>query len=243
MVLSIQVNYLILAALIVLAGCSAPGTPKMANSQADGEDIPNCQNVSVSNKVDQYITNSYLTTWGSALVEGAAEGYKQEESSLMASLVSLVSGSNKINDQAVSKNHRGVTSNKAPLTALPFCRKYTANFALVADAVSKALLQLDNKVILSNKQKGQFETDYMTRSRDQWNLTAEAKRKPKSLVTSPIWKDKYTILVSQQSPTVTELWVLRSVYINRSGEAFNQGFSVGHNEAWIMSRVAELLGM
>jgi hypothetical protein len=215
----------------------------MANIQADGEDIPNCQNVSASKRVDKYITDYYLTTWGSASVEGATEGYKQEEPNMMASLASLASGNNTPSDHAVPKYRHGVTSNKAPLTTTPFCRKYSANFAHVADAVSKVLPQLGNKILLSNKSKGQFETDYMTRSHGQWHLSAEAKRKPKSLVASPIWKDKYTILVSPQSQTVTELWVLRSVYINRSGEAFNQGVSVGHNEAWIMSKVAESLGM
>lgn len=243
MVSQTRIGCLTLAVTIALVGCAAPGSPQMANSQAEGEAISNCQNISAGNKVDQYITDSYLTTWGSAGVEGAMEGYKQEETSMMASLVDLVSGGSKPDGHAVPQNRRGVASNKAPLTATPFCRKYTANFARVSEAVSRVLPQLGNKIILSNKQKGQFETDFMTRSRGQWHLSAEARTKPKSLVTSPIWKDKYTILVSQQSPTVTELWVLRSVYINRSGKAFNQGFSVGHNEAWIMSRVEELLGM
>ena len=37
------------------------------------------------------------------------------------------------------------------------------------------------------------------------------------------------------------LIIYRSVFIDRSGEMFNEGISVGHNEAWIIKQVSSAL--
>lgn len=227
---------------VVLVGCAAPGSPQLilGNQEGNADAIPNCKNVTSTYRVDNYITDFYLTTWGSAAVEGAIEGYKENEQGLMSALSGLAyREGNEVG--VMPKNNRRMSTNKSPITIHPFCRKYNANFIQVTEAVSKVLPFLGNKIILADKRKGQYETDFIFRSHTQSQLQGKSNINTHPPLLLPVWKDKYTILVNSQSPSVTELWILRSVYINRSGMAFNQSISVGHNEAWIMTRVNDIL--
>src|SRR4051812_2620751 len=65
----------ILLCALLLSGCAAPGAPTLRTNTADGEGplIPGCQNVSSTERVEDYITAFYLTTWGSVWAEGTVQ--------------------------------------------------------------------------------------------------------------------------------------------------------------------------
>src|SRR4051812_39197011 len=61
----------------MITACSGPGSPLLRTSTGDGEGplVQGCQNVSGAARVEKYITDFYLSTWGSAFKEGRMEGF------------------------------------------------------------------------------------------------------------------------------------------------------------------------
>lgn len=161
--------------------------------------------------VTDYITGSYLSTWGSASMEGAVEGFSEG-----------------LRDAAKDSNRQrsGTTENVnlLPFSAEPYCRAYFGNRQDISRIVAEILPLLGNKILVSNEEVGVFATDYTERQ----HLMAG-------------WRDSYEITVSSEGSTRTVVRVLRKLYISRSRGVFNQAISNGHNEAWIMTQIEQRL--
>jgi hypothetical protein len=69
----------LVACILFMGGCASPGSPLLRESTAGGEGplVPDCKNVSSAAKVTEYITNFYLSTYGSAFAEGGNEGFAE----------------------------------------------------------------------------------------------------------------------------------------------------------------------
>ncbi|MEM7424100.1 MAG: hypothetical protein AAF334_10275, partial [Pseudomonadota bacterium] len=63
---------------LTAGACAAPHQPPVVQTEAEagGPLIDGCQNIAQDAVVDQFITASYLTTWGSAWKEGASAGVR-----------------------------------------------------------------------------------------------------------------------------------------------------------------------
>jgi hypothetical protein len=205
------------ALLLLAAACAAPGAPPLRTAgEAEDPLIPNCQNVSPDARVEQYDTEHYLTTWGSAAYEGAAQGFSEGL------------GHGPLAD-AVRKvvlhpaENRDAIFNSLPAGIEPFCRSYNTDFADVNTVVRQILPLLGNQVLVSKPQIGVFVTAPVERS-------------------MPVakWRDFYVITVTPLGLRI-EVKVLRAVFICRDGVTFNQGISVGQNETWVFTQIADRL--
>lgn len=208
---------LALCSVILINSCGGPGAPLLRANEMDGEGqlIAGCQNVSNKVRVNSYITEFYLTTWGSAVLEGATEG--------------AMKGSSSVNQKSggmPKRSKRGETTNPEILNLIPFCRRYAVPFPRASKAAATVLPMLGNPIIKSDIPTGDFETGFIERSH-------RAAR----------WRDRYFIIVDQDGPQNAIVRVVRQVYIDRSGGTFNQAISVGHNEAWILTRIGDLTEM
>lgn len=208
---------LAVCSVLLINSCGGPGAPLLRANEMDGEGqmIVGCQNVSNKVRVNSYITNSYLTTWGSAWVEGATEGTMEGLSS------------NSRNSGGMRKRlQSGETTNPEILDLKPFCRRYNAPFSRVSKAAATLLPMLGNPIKKSDITTGDFETGFIQRSHS-----------------AARWRDRYYIVIDQDGLQNSIVRVVRQVYIDRSGRTFNQAISVGHNEAWILTRIADLTEM
>lgn len=116
--------------------------------------------------------------------------------------------------------------NRYSLKTIPFCRKYSADATAVFSAVVDVFSTLDYPVTKNDKNLGFLETGFVER------------RHPAAR-----WRDRFVIYIdpipNEENHSVVKIF--RTVYIDRSGNTFNEAESVGHNEAWIMTRIADLL--
>jgi len=204
---------------LLLVACTSPGAPDL-RTEGDASDplIPNCQNVSPTAHVEQFNTTDYLTTWGSAWLEGAAQGFGEG-----------LSGGGAMADavhNAVLHPSSGGNAeifNNLPAFVEPFCRSYDAGVPAVSEAVEQTLQETGYPVQVSNTQTGVFMTGYVNRAQPM-----------------ALWRDDYVVTVTPAGPR-TEVKVLRSVFISRDGTTYNQGISAGQNETWIFEQIAERL--
>jgi hypothetical protein len=205
--------------VVVLEGCTAPGAPMLRSNIDDryGPLIPNCQNVSPSTVVTAYETAFYHSTWSSAWIEGAQVG--------------LRSGLDVNNEQrkfvrfkkefayAIMLQVFGIDGRNYPFP--PFCMKYNAPFAKVVHAINSILPVLDNPVIHGKEEHGLFGTEFY----DREHISAK-------------WRDRYIITLRETTTNQTVVTVFRELLISRGKEAFARAKSDGHNEAWILTKVA-----
>ena len=208
-----RLGVILLVATFVTA-CTAPGTPVLRTSSLDSEGalIPGCKNVSKRIRVDQYITEFYLSTYGSAWLEGTMAGFRQGVSEGLRDTVrtgGLLSGMNPPDANR---------PNALPFSLEPFCMGFRSPAPAVSHAVASILPRLGNRILLSDEANGVFETDFVERHH-------RAAR----------WRDKFVISVEEVSGQ-TVVKVLRILYISRGGP-FNQAISVGHNESWVLTQV------
>ena len=229
--------------IINIVGCSAPGALRLRINKSDGEGplISNCHNVSNSTKVDNYITEYYLSTWGSALLEGASEGVWEGLGREMPNKVKnrddlikylIKQGilqenySSKGNKLSIDHGQMSLPVNFDSLifSSPPYCRVYEASALDVSRAISNIINTLGNDILLSDIDSGLFITGFIDRQH-------KAAR----------WKDRYIILVQNQSPTRSVVKILRELYISRKNGPFNKAISVGHNEAWIMTQISKVI--
>lgn len=173
-----------------------------------------CRNVSSTQTVDSYITNFYLTTWGSASAEGSAQGFGEGLTGQGRAFEAV--------RQAMlrpQKTQDGLF-NELPRSFKPYCRIYDAGRPDVAKAVAEILPSLGNPIITSNQRSGIFATDFIQRQHP-----------------AARWRDSYVITVTEEGPDRVVVRVLRTVYISRDGTTFNQGIPDGHNEKWILTQI------
>lgn len=206
--------------LILVAACSAPGTPKLRASADDGEGplIEGCHNVSRSARVENYQTQFYMSTWASAWLEGATQGFLEGLSDDGA--VGAILEASLIPPTVIA----GKTYNKLPFPPDAYCRTYDASPRAVSRAVAVIMPLLDNPVTVSDIATGHFETDFKLRQ----HAAAQ-------------WEDRYIIKISGGGPRTTVVYIIRVLYISRDRATFNQGVSVGHNETWILTQIHDRL--
>tara|TARA_B100000315_G_C14363114_1_gene489359 strand:+ start:44 stop:748 length:705 start_codon:yes stop_codon:yes gene_type:complete len=229
---------------IAIVGCSAPGAPHLRTNINDGEGplIPECQNISSSTIVKKYITDSYLSTWGSAFVEGAPKvswkglgkevpnKVKQRDDAIKWFIAKGILQENySIKDDNkffVENGQMSIPVNYDYLlfSSTPYCQAYEARALDVSRAVSSIITLLGNDVFLSDVNSGLFITGLM----DRQNSAAR-------------WKDRYIITVNNEGVKRTVVKILRELYISRHNGPFNKAISVGHNEAWIMTQISNIV--
>jgi hypothetical protein len=227
---------------IFFFGCAAPGTPiiRDAASDGDGPIIPNCYNVSLGSNAltlpNRFIKNRYLTTWGSAWSEGAREGYREELDKTglggsggdvqLFALLNWLSG----REAALSRLRKSPASawpervNTLAESPTPFCNYFFASSLTIFDLVEKVFQQLDYPMALVDRKSGVLETGFVERKHG-----------------AARWRDRYVVYVNPTLPSESTVIVFRSVFIDRSGNVFNEAKSAGHNEAWIIGQVVENL--
>lgn len=235
----LAVSIFLLVIITSLAGCVAPGAPKLRSDNSDGQGdvIAGCQNVSKHHRVEKYNSEYYLTTWGSAWSEGKIEG-KQEnleknQSSGSTFISAFLNGS-------VSKQNsfklfgtpatKGWSEkvNELPEKPLPYCRKYEASFKKVLSIAANVIKKLPHKIIEQDAKLGIFRTDYKESSHR-----------------GARWRDSYLVFVDTKDDNQTIVRIFRNIYISRSSkgqeQVFNQATSVGYNEAWLMTQIGDEL--
>ena len=211
--------FLYLSATIA-AACSTlqPGALRTNENDGQGALVSGCSNVSQTARVEEYVTGFYLTTWGSAWMEGASEGVSAATSNEGAI-------GDAIRMALIQPEEDGdFVFNELMTSVRPFCRVYAATRADVANAVATILPKLGNPILLSDERAGIFRTGTIDRQH-----------------TSARWKDSYLITVEEERMNRIVVRILRSVYIQRDIE-YNQGESSGQNEMWIFSQIARQLG-
>lgn len=209
----------IIVFVVVLEACMAPGAPILRNNIDDGYGalIPNCQNVSPSTEVTAYETAFYHSTWSSAWLEGAQVGLRTGLSvdNEKREFVRF----EKEFAYAIMLQVFGIDGRKYPFP--PFCMKYNAPISKVADAINKIMPILENPVIRGKEEYGLFGTGFYNRE----HISAR-------------WRDRYIITLRETTSNQTVVSVFRELLISRGKEAFARAESDGHNEAWILTKVA-----
>mgnify|MGYP003385614849 CR=1 FL=1 len=241
-----KIILLLILSITVFVGCAAPGTPLIRTTQHDGEGplIAECKNVSNKDRIEVFNVHSYLTTWGSALKEGAIEGFREglqnaeDEAKITVESIKLAEklavelsdtfSRKERRDQLQSSPEPDWTEekNELPSKAIPFCRKYPANSSAIFTAAKTVLGTLDHQISKIDEELGFLETEFVERSHP-----------------GARWRDKYVIYIDANPDELDHsvVKIFRTVYIDRSGNTFNEAESVGHNETYILTRIADLL--
>lgn len=223
--LSVNFYIGIICIAVTVAGCSAPGAPILRSSTADGEGefIAQCKNVSSRYRVDQYITEFYLSTWGSAFLEGAqqgvSEGFDQAVLSMNAARQRLWGFARSAAGSMYRNNDENVL-----FSAKAFCRSFPASFDKVVYAVEGILPQLGNAIYIRDRSSGYFETHFAMRR----HSGAE-------------WRDRYVVGIVPESSGRTVVRVARILEISRLRGPYNEATSVGHNEVWFLTRIGDAI--
>lgn len=210
------------AFILALAACAAPGQPSMitpTEASAVGE-IDGCQNVSPANAVSDFDTKYYLTTWGSAFLEGASAGVQEaleEKSGPGSIIIGFLT--------PTPSAYQDTTITAASLPPDPYCMTIDKPASIVERSLQQTFANL-----------AEYGYDYRLLARDPLvvttNLVSRSHRAAR-------WLDRYTAYASPISSERTALVIFREVYISRDESGYYQGYSVGKNEAWIMARVRD----
>jgi hypothetical protein len=182
---------------LMVTACSGPGSPLLRTSVGDGEGplVQGCQNVSSVARVEEYITNFYLSTWGSAFAEGTMEGFGEG-----------IRDSAKIGNrfgQGVA-GFMGLAGNPSEIVhslAVPpssYCRVYAANPSEVLRIVAGILPMLGNDIRISDETNGLFVTELIERQHGAERSGGNSFRTFKEGAAR--WRDSYEITVTGEAP-------------------------------------------
>jgi hypothetical protein len=207
-------------AIFLLVSCAtSPGGPIIRTSDADGfgELAAGCQNISPLTPSLYYETDYYLSTWGSAALEGvqsglqsglkvdpdddAKERFTKEFSAVVIARVLGYDGSLPPKDL--------------------YCMHYETSPEQLAEFVQDILPILQNEISDGTLQKGVFKTDFYDREH------AAAK-----------WRDRYGIHVRPTDDGTADVTVYRDLWISRLDEPYVRARSNGGNEAWILQSLS-----
>lgn len=187
-----------------------------AGAEAAEASSSDCKFVPTSKRVETFETGFYNTTWSSAWIEGATEGFGDGlsgESRLADFVRQLVLRPNETSEEI---------RQSLPWSRPPFCRRYEASPERVARLVSGILPQMGQDVLVSDVKAGVFLTDF-----GSYEHAAAA------------WKDRYLISVDPDGTGGSIVRVLRTVYISRTPGVFNRAASAGRNETWLLTKVSD----
>ena len=206
--------------LSFVSACSAPGTPPTV-SKASGLSSSQlaCQLVSPSAKQPPFITEYYLTTYKSALAEGARSGLRE---GLIETGLQPIERELRQNEFILG-NSLFVRNSKQ---AKPFCMVFRHSKKSVLSALSKTLNSLRASgygVSKKNFSNGFYKT----------TLVPRAHR-------SADWYDRFIVSTASIDDSIV-VYVFREGYISRGSFEYFQGFSVGNNEAWILGQIRRFL--
>ncbi len=220
----------------LLLGCVSP-VGQMYRSDVsigDGPLIANCQNLASQYREEAFVTEFYLTTWSSALQEGAQEGIRTAlddqrtintpGNTYLRQLLDTNLGRRDTIARLLSSPTANWRIKTITLFSLPkpVCRRYLSRSKDVSRALVRTLSRIENKLIVSDGNWGVFETDF--RERKKGNVR---------------WRDRYVVFVDQDDEDGSIVRVFRDIYIDRSGSMFNQAISSGQNEAWILTQIQD----
>jgi hypothetical protein len=126
----------------------------------------------------------------------------------------------------------GKNLNMLPQGTVAYCRSFNATPEQVNLAVNMVMMNFSYPMERSGFKDGLYETGFVEREH----------RAAK-------WIDRYRVLIQAQSGGTTSVKVTRQVFIGRWATAadrgnpavYNQGVSVGHNEAWLLTQIADRL--
>lgn len=208
--------------LLILCSCGrGPGAPPLVDGSSRGfQVVPGCQTVH-PNVVDAtFTTGFYLTTWGSAISEGARAGVRDGVGSQPegAGLIIAAALSDSISiggDELVPKR----------TASEPFCMVVNSPMSTVRRAQTETFRELRTfgyRQIRSRTSDGLFQTSFV-----------------KLEHSSAKWYDRYSSSLLPISSSKTVVFVYREVFISRYGDPYFQGESVGQNETWILSRIRD----
>ena len=213
--------------IAILYGCGGgPGAPLVRTDGADGVGslIRGCENISSFDKTNNFITDRYLTTWGSASSEGAAVGYYEG-----------LKDARFMGDDAEKKRFAYA---RLPSSAI-FCRAYSAERSRVFHIVATLMPQLGYRLVDTSQDDGFLETDYVDGA--HYSFGAE--------LPFAKWKDRYAVKVGRKRDDRVVVKVFRDVYISRCNanrgdcSDYIRATSVGHNEAVILNRIEQELSV
>lgn len=225
------------------AGCSSYGPPKLADARTTSAmyALGDCKLVERPMR-DEYVTHLYLSTWASTFREGATAGVHETlsdpenagiTSDTIATMVEAAAADNPWPTTA-----RTLDASDRPLDAVapfprePYCKVYKHAKADVSRQIENLLPLLGNETLVQLPDRGFFQTRYLQR------------HAPKPF--NVIWRDRYTIAVSELGDSQAVVRVHRDLYISRESNGqgdrlFTRATSVGHNEAWILLKIQTLL--
>lgn len=187
--------YLTMLLALAVAGCTTGVTsPELREGEGDGKGrfIYGCRNVSPDAVVEQYITDFYLSTWSSAWLEGAQEGFKAPGY-----------------DMFPLNYARRVSLGNMPEPYV-YCRAFDYSFAEVAKAVENVFPSLRIPIETSNPNDGVFETKYAYRHHDFENSGGLL-----NLGSPARWKVRYQIGVHPNAEDGADVLIFRELHISR----------------------------
>lgn len=217
-----MLRWLLPCLIAVLSGCgTGPGAPLVRSDAADGEGplLRGCQNLARADTTRDFITEYYLTTWGSASREGAAAGFE--------------AGLATPGGTGMQAMLSGMGYAQLPTSAV-YCRRYAMSKRQAYDQAARLLPALGYTLAYADRGAGQLRTAFVDRQR------ALSEQGP------PLhkWRDRYVIEVSDDGSRRSAVRVFREVLISRCNRRdgcsdYIRATSVGHNEAVILNRIEQ----
>ena len=204
--------------LFILSGCaSSPVAPSLREGESDGggQLAHNCKNVRRDQIPGEYITNFYLTTWGSVFAEALK------------------------NSTIIENPATGGTTILARMPAEnTFCMVYPSDFETTSSAVAATVGYLSLPMKLSSEKSGEFETEFDYKEHDNTGIMkSDAKWRVRFLIFISdnieggtdvrVYRD---IAISRGDANAPDG---RSPYISATSD--------GHNEAWYLLQVDKYL--
>lgn len=216
-----KLRFALLISLVASCG-TGPGAPPEAPKNSSKQFvIPGCRNIQPGARSTAFNVNFYLTTWGSAIGEGATvgviEGVGPQPYGAGSLIAATLPKSTRIGkDELIPR--RGV--------AEEFCILVSSSESRVRKAQLGAFTELQKlgyAIRSSNSKQGYMRTRFKKRG----HRAAD-------------WYDRYSSSTYPIDSNTTAVFVLREVYISRSDAPFVQGRSVGANEAAILTRIRDI---
>ena len=199
--------------LIVLSACTNAmvGEPPLVPASSP-DALPRCKTVAANAPNPGFTTQYYMTTWGSAVAEGAAMGVREGLSE--GGGVGWVALARIRPVQSVG----GVQLLWRGANQTPFCMVINASEARVAQAL-----------------RGTFQDmrglGYTSRVSGPLNITSFAKREHSAAK----WVDRFAAFTYPLEGGRTAVVVRRDVLISRRGSPYIEGNSVGELETWVLT--------
>lgn len=203
-----------LLSCLVVTACAASG-PAVRTDANDGFGplLPECQNLRRDKAERRFITEFYLSTWGSAWMEGAGQGVSEGLNARGSG-----DGENRLAAAVQTRDRpRGVRTTMLLVPPKPYCRAVAMPADDLQQAIQTVLASVARPVVAVAADGTQMETAF-THARHR----------------AARWYDKYIVSVTQVTPDTSAVRILRPLFISRDGTVYNHAYSSGANEGWLM---------